>query len=176
MNTYISGKTVYENLKEIRKENKGETEQEIRKKIEEYISLHHTVLTIYGSFRAYKIEGITFDKTPLNTSFNLFTKEGKRTVSLSNYYQTRYKVKIKDLNQPLLIAQTDKKTKKLLGDNKVNDERVIYLVPELLYITGLDMDKDNINSRRDIMTITKTNPTQRMAEINKIHNLYNSKN
>ena len=184
INKYISGKTVYDKITEIRKSYPRYSEQEIREKIEEYISTHRTVLTIYGSFRAYRIDSISFERTPSNTTFNLRINGGFQTLTVANYFEKQYNQKIKDKNQPLLIAERDKKTRKLLllGDgnnnninNNKNEENCIYLVPELLFTTGMDTDNANtLHSRRDIITKTKTNPNQRMAEINKIHDLYNS--
>ena len=104
MNKYVSGKTMLEKINQIRNDNNRVPESEIREMIEEYINEHKTVLTSYGSLRAYRIERIDFDRTPLNTSFNIKTLEGNKSVTLNKYYETQYRVKIKEKNQPLLIA------------------------------------------------------------------------
>lgn len=180
MNKYISGKTMYEKILEIRNENCDETEQNLQKKIEDYIFSHRTVLTMYGSFRAYKISYIDFEKTPLNTTFNIKTNEGMKTITIDNYFYLHYKIKIKNKNQPLLIVINEIKNKKFLKNDKKNnfsEENIIHLVPELVYITGIDFDnKNSIQCRRDIISKTKTNPSQRMCEINKIRDIYNSEN
>ena len=178
MNKYISGKTMYEKIIQIRDENKRESEKEIREKIEEYIEEHKTVLTTYGSLRAYRIETIEFDKTPLNTNCNCKTIEGMKTISIYNYYRQQYRIDIKYKNQPLLIAERKINGKKLLPNNE-NDNpnnKVIYLVPELVLITGIENDRSSKSRRQDIITKTKTNPNQRMQEINKIHDLINNDN
>ncbi len=175
MNKYISGKTMYDKFKQIRSENSRESENQIREIIEDYIEEHKTVLTIYGSFRAYRIEKIDFEKTPINTSFNIKTPEGTRTLTIYNYYEKQYNVKIQDKNQPLLIAERQVNGKKLLTDgSNSNNDNVIYLVPELVLITGIENDKSGRSRRQDIISKTKTNPSQRMVEINKIHDLMNS--
>ena len=175
MNKYISGKTMYDKIKQIRSENNGESENEIRQIIEDYIEEHKTVLTAYGSFRAYRIESIDFEKTPINTGFNMKTPEGLRTISIYNYYEKQYKQIIKDKNQPLLIAERKVNGQKLLSNDINNNyENAIYLVPELVLITGIENDKSGKNRRQDIISKTKANPNQRMHEINKIHDLMNS--
>ena len=176
MNKYVSGKTMLEKLNQIRNENNRAPEGEIREIIEEYLEEHKTVLTSYGSLRAYRIERIDFDRTPLNTSFNIKTSEGNRTVTLINYYETQYHVKIRDKNQPLLVAENKLNKNKLLNDKKENakEEKIIYLIPELVYITGIEDDRNSRGRRQDIIAKTKTTPQQRMSEINKIHELMNS--
>ena len=176
MNKYISGKTMYEKLMQIRSENRGLHQSEVREKIEEYIEEHRTVLTSYGSMRAYRIDRIEFEKTPINTSCNIKTPEGVKTISLYNYYKNQYKIDIKDKDQPLLAAERKIKEKNLLTngqDNNKNNVDIIYLVPELVFITGIENDKGSRGRRQDIILKTKTNPNQRMGEINKIHDLIN---
>ena len=180
MNKYVSGKTMLEKINQIRNDNSRVPESEIREIIEEYINEHKTVLTSYGSLRAYRIERIDFDRTPLNTSFNIKTSEGNKSITLMNYYETQYRVKIKDKNQPLLIAENKIRNKKLLSNGKTqnekdeNETKIIYLVPELVYITGIEDDKNSRGRRQDIISKTKMGPQQRMNEINKIHELMNS--
>ena len=178
MNKYVSGKTMYEKIQQIKEENRHNTIEEIKQKIEDYIEEHRTVLTTYGSLRAYRIESIDFEKTPDNTSFNIKTNDGMKTISIYNYYLQQYKQKIKDKEQPLLIAEKKNKDKKLLNSKEDKNENenkdVIYLVPELVLITGIENETGSKSRRQDIIAKTKTTPSQRMNEINKIHNLMNS--
>ena len=46
-------------------------------------------------------------------------------------------------------------------------ENIIYLVPELVYITGMENDRNSRGRRQDIISKTKSNPQQRFNEINK---------
>ena len=177
MNKYVSGKTMLEKINEIKNDNKGASESEIRELIEEYLEDHKTILTTYGSMRAYRIERIDFDKTPSNTAFNTKNQEGKNiTITLINYYQNQYNVRIKDKNQPLLIAEDKLRKKRLLGNGNIQqeNEKIIYLIPELVFITGIENDNNSRGRRQDILFKTKTDPSQRMREINKIHDLMNS--
>ena len=177
MNKYTSGKTMYEKIYQIMEEGRhhNRSQDEIKQKIEDYIDEHRTVLTIYGSIRAYRIESIDFEKNPMNTSFNIKTQEGMKTVTIYNYYQQQYKQNIKHKDQPLLIAERKVKDKKLLKseEDKNKNEDLIYLVPELVLITGIENEAGSKSRRQDIISKTKTNPNQRMNEINKIHDLMN---
>ena len=176
MNKYVSGKTMYEKIVQIKEENKYNSQEEIKQKIEEYIEEHRTVLTTYGSLRAYRIESIDFEKNPINTSFNIKTKEGTKTINIYNYYEQQYRQKIKDKKQPLLVAERRIKDKRLLKseEDKNNIQDLVYLVPELVLITGIENEVGSKSRRQDIISKTKTSPNQRMSEINKIHNLMNS--
>ena len=176
MNKYVSGKTMYEKISQIKEENRHLNQKEIQEKIEDYLEEHKTVLTTYGSIRAYRIESIDFEKTPINTSFNLKTKEGTKTLSIYNYYLQQYRQTIRYKDQPLLIAESRTNNKKLLKseEDKNKNENVIYLVPELVLITGIENEAGSKSRRQDIISKTKTNPSQRMNEINKIHHLMNS--
>ena len=177
MNKYTSGKTMYEKIYQIMEEGRhhNRSQDEIKQKIEDYIDEHRTVLTIYGSIRAYRIESIDFEKNPMNTSFNIKTQEGMKTVTIYNYYQQQYKQNIKHKDQPLLIAERKVKDNKLLKneEDKNKNEDLIYLVPELVLITGIENEAGSKSRRQDIISKTKTNPNQRMNEINKIHDLMN---
>ena len=178
MNKYTSGKTMYEKIYQIMEEGRhhNRSQDEIKQKIEDYIDEHRTVLTIYGSIRAYRIESIDFEKNPMNTSFNIKTQEGMKTVTIYNYYQQQYKQNIKHKDQPLLIAERKVKDKKLLKseEDKNKNEDLIYLVPELVLITGIENEAGSKSRRQDIISKTKTSPNQRMNEINKIHDLMNN--
>ena len=175
MNKYVSGKSMYEKIAQIKEENKNKSREEIKEKIEEYIEEHRTVLTSYGSLRAYRIESIDFEKNPMNTCFNLKTKDGIKTINLYNYYAQQYKQNIKYKDQPLLIAEKRVKNNKLLKseEDKTKNE-VTYLVPELVLITGIENEAGSRSRRQDIISKTKMSPNQKMNEINKIHNLMNS--
>jgi hypothetical protein len=104
-----------------------------------------TVRATYSK-RNYKIDDITFEKNPINTSFNY---NGKN-ISLFNYYQVAHKITIKDKKQPLFIM------------NKIDEEgkkTSIYLIPELVQLAGIDdeMVKDN-NFMKNLAEVTKFKP------------------
>ena len=178
VNKMITGKTAYNKMREIwsKYEKEKNSPKEIQDKINEYFSRHRTVLTTYGSLKPYRIQEITFDKTPENTNISFMDINKKKVnISLINYYETQYHINIQDRKQPLIIAQKPKnfKNKNLLSDQ----EYIIYLVPELVYITGNE-DEENQNNRRNknrnIINKTKMDPNKKMSAINGIFSLYNS--
>ena len=182
----ISGKTALDKINEIKEKLRSGSGREIRENIREYFEKHQTVLTKYGSLKSYKIKDIDFDKNPSNTNIIIKDSDGiKKSVSIFNYYKTQYQRKIEDLYQPLLISENNNsKNKKLLPDKNNNlkneDEYIIYLVPELVYITGIDDDdtKNNIrNKNRNIISKTKMGPAEKIISINKgVDKLINSNN
>lgn len=70
-------------------------------------------------------------------------------VRFDEYYETRYNKKLSSQDQPLLVVS--RKGKK------------IHLIPELCLITGLsEREKSNFNLMKDLATVTKKNPQQRV--------------
>ena len=186
-NKLITGKTALKKMVEIRSKlkEKNMANREIFDEINNYFSSHRTVLTGYGSIKTYKIKEVNFDKSPQNTNISIKDCNGiKKSISIINYYKNQYNIDIKDINQPLLEAENNIKTKnqKLLpsGKNNNNEKDVdykIYLVPELVYITGIEDDGNQNNRRnncRNIINKTKGNPSIKMSAINGIKDLVNS--
>ena len=184
----ISGKTALEKMNQIRGRlaQKNMPMNEIYENIREYFDSHRTVLTIYGSLKGYKIKDVAFDKNPVNTNVRFKINNELKTIPLINYYKNQYNINIKHLKQPLLIAENNNlKNKKLLTSDKSKnlpseDEYIIYLVPELVYITGLDDDDTQNNKRnknRNIISKTKMRQSDKMSIINNgIKKLINSNN
>ena len=185
----ISGKTALEKMNEIRKRltQKNMSMNEIYEIIREYFNSHRTVLTTYGSLKGYKIKDVAFDKNPINTNVKFKINKEIKTIPLINYYKNQYNINIKHLKQPLLIAENNNnlKNKKLLTSDKnknlpSEDEYIIYLVPELVYITGIEDDDTQNNKRnknRNIISKTKMGPSDKMSTINNgIKKLINSNN
>ena len=171
INKHIMQTTVYDIMIRIKEANPGNNDYS-NKLIEEYFSRHKTVLTAYGSYRAYRIKKIDFDASPIQTTFNIKDKNNiTKTVTIFDYYKAQYSKTIKDPNQPLLVVEKKskgKKENKKEGDTK-EDENVIYLVPELVLATGIDTnDKDNTNRARKVIAMTKLDPNQKIEEIGKI--------
>ena len=183
VNKHIRNITVYEKIKELRAEHKNLSESDIRKAIDSYFKIHKTVLTIYGSLRTYRVESIDFDASPKKTSFNIKDGDKMRTITIEEYFKKQYNTRIMDPNQPLIIAESKSKNKKNqkkdnsgnidLNKNNNEDERIIYLVPELLYITGNAVETDSRN-RRAVISKTKMDPNAKMKEINAINELMTS--
>ena len=171
INKIISTKSVYKKIIEIKNNNNQKSHIEIRELINDYFRTHRTVLTKYGNFRTYKISSINFDKTPKNTSIKIKDIKGNiNNVSLSNYYYNQYGVKLKDENQPLI--EVEKKAK--AGDK--TEIEIIYLIPELVCLTGLEDNpaSSNDNTRRKITNKTKMRPGDKIQAISEINDLLNS--
>ena len=185
VNKHVSEITVYEAISEIRNQNRNLSESEIRKIIEEYFVTHKTVLTVYGSLRTYRIQAIDFDKNPENTTFNIKNSNDNQTKSITvlEYFKKQYKVDIKYKDQPLLLAEKKTKNKKLLSQNNNNENNInneedipIYLVPELLYTTGVNNNFENKDRRRNIISKTKVDPNRKLEEIKGIYEMINDNN
>ena len=96
-----------------------------------------TVVTSYSKAgkHTYKVERIDFEKTPSDG----FDKKDGTHVSFAEYFSTQYKVKITDMNQPLLVSTNSRSGQE------------IYLVPEICEMTGLtDANRANFGLMRDL--------------------------
>ena len=102
----------------------------------------------------YIIDDILFDRNPQKQDFTFENK----TTTLEEYYAKKYKIKLKDSTQPLLVV----KRKDAEGED-IN----LYFVPELCYLAGLD---DNFIKDRDFMKqladYTKLTPKDRINKTN----------
>ena len=56
-------------------------------------------------------------------------------------------------------------------DVENENEQIIYLVPELVYATGIDTSSDNTDRRRNIISKTKIDPNKKIEEIGKIRDM-----
>ena len=102
----------------------------------------------------YIIDDISFDRDPKNEKFMY---NGKST-KLEDYYLEKYKIKIHNYNQPLIIVH---KT------NSEGKDIPLYFVPELCHLAGLD---DEFIKDRDFMKkladYTKLTPKDRINKTN----------
>ena len=171
----ISGKSALKKILEIREENRSLNKEDLFKKINQYFSEHRTVLAKYGNLRTYRVSNINFDRTPKNTSITLREKDGKETqCNLVNYYKNQYGLNIKDENQPLIEVEVLKKKGANTTEEKEKD--IIYLIPELVYLTGLEYgtSSDDNTTKRKITSKTKMRPGDKINAIRGINNLLNS--
>ena len=173
VNKIISGKSALKKILEIREENRNLNKEDLFKKINQYFSEHRTVLAKYGNLRTYRVANINFDKSPKNTNITLREKDGKETqCNLVNYYKNQYDLKIKDENQPLIEVELLKKK----GPNTEQEKETIYLIPELVFLTGLEhgTNSDDNTTKRKITSKTKMRPGDKVNAIRSIFNLLNS--
>lgn len=142
-NKILSNVTCLELIKH--KSVKGISQAENNQQIKDFF-IRRSIRATYAK-RNYRIDDISFDRNPANTTFNW---KGK-TITIYNYYEVAHKIKIKDKTQPLFVQ------KSLDKDNKPD---FIYLIPELCLLSGID---DDMIQDRDFMknlaTYTKFSPS-----------------
>lgn len=106
-----------------------------------------TVITNYGNRKCYRVEEICLDKTPTHT----FECRGA-PVTFQAYYQTQYNLVIRDSNQPLVRCLV----KSAPGE--------VYLVPELVSLTGLDEAmRADYRLMSAIAEFTRLEPQERLS-------------
>lgn len=113
------------------------------------------IVTSYNMMNSYIISEIIFDQTPKNQ----FKLNDTTEISYLEYYLTRYGIKIKNSNQPLLLCLNKKKQE-------------IYLIPELCLCTGLDEKvRSDFRLMSEISKFSKGTPDSKTKEcINIIQN------
>ena len=157
-NILITGLTAYEKMKEISQKYDNDIKNEnCKKDIMAYFK-GRTLITQYGNYRSYKIGDIDFDRSVENTTFNIEEKDGtQNTISIKDYYETKYKIIFKYTDQPLFIEE---------NKNEKNS-KLKYLIPELLYITGND-DLDS-KEKEDFFLMSKkmSTPYEKIKKLEK---------
>ena len=132
-----------------------------------------TLLARYGNHKTYVIESINFGMTPLSTfPIKLNGKEG--TMTFKAYVQQYYGVALKVDKQPMIlaIAKVEKKINK--GKKFTKTAQAIYLVPELVVLTGMsDRQREDKLSMQELGAITKTDPVERKNRIEEMASLIN---
>jgi aubergine-like protein len=159
-NKLITGKTAYSKMLEIGKRFGNMRSEDSQREIMEYFK-GRTVIATYGNYRAYRIGEISFDKNVKNTDFEMEKNGQKTRISIKNYYKQQYKIDIKDDDQPLLVEAIPKRKN---NDND-NPQTIRYLIPELVYLTGID--ELNERDRAEIIAKSKFQPNEKVKKIEK---------
>ena len=157
-NIMITGLTAYEKMKEISQKYGNDIKNENSKKDIMAFFKGRTLITQYGNYRSYKIGDIDFDRTVENTTFNIEEKDGtQNTISIKDYYESKYKIVFKYDDQPLFIEE---------NKNEKNS-KLKYLIPELLYITG--NDELDIKEKEDFSLMNKkmSTPYEKLKKLTK---------
>lgn len=97
-----------------------------------YINEHYrgqSIITRYGKHRIYHIEQIDFKMTPKSV---LPSYHSQPKPTFMEYYKTTYQYTIRQPNQPLIQVRVKRPQYK---------EEIIYLIPELVVLTGLTDDQ-----------------------------------
>ena len=179
VNKYVNEVTADQKIYELRKKYKKFQESEIRKIVNDYF-FHKTVLTIYGSYRTYRVKSVDFDASPVKTSINIRDGDVMKTVSIKDYFKRQYNINIINLEQPLIIVENKRRNINLLKSGNCNDYKnnqemqIVYLIPELVFLTGNLEGEDTKDRRRNIISKTKLDPNKKMKEINEIKELINN--
>ena len=156
-NKMITGKTAYEKMSELSKKYNGNTNNENFLREIKTFFVNKTVVAQYGNFRAYRIGDVLFDKNLINTTINITNAEGKNeTLTLKNYYKMQYNINIKNDQQPLFVD---------LDSMKSDESKKRYIVPELVYLTGIDELEER--DRADIIAKSKFQPAVKVKKIEK---------
>lgn len=127
MNKVMRLDTLYDILLETRREDGRNFAENYKRKV-----MGTTVLTEYNN-KTYRIDDVDFTKSPGGTKFE--RRQGE--ISIADYYQERYRLTIRDLNQPLLVSKA--KARDIRGGRS----DLILLVPELCRATGLTEQQRN---------------------------------
>jgi hypothetical protein len=102
----------------------------------------------YGKTIYYTVGDVIFDEMDSIILDNT-------TTNLRQFYQDKYKINITNLHQPLLVAVTKQKTE---------IAQRILLVPELMLMTGIPEDFDEMR-RKKISESTIKPPAAKIEEI-----------
>ncbi|XP_045478662.1 piwi-like protein Ago3 [Harmonia axyridis] len=112
------------------------------------------VLTRYNN-KTYIIDDVAWDTSP---SDEFETSDGS-AISFIDYYKKQYNITIQNGSQPLLVNRKSIKTSDASG--KV--DRMVCLVPELCYLTGLtDKMRADFRVMKDVAAYTRVTPAQRV--------------
>ncbi|KAF3427934.1 hypothetical protein E2986_02003 [Frieseomelitta varia] len=113
------------------------------------------VLTDYNN-HTYRITDVDYDATPSST----FTLKTGDTVSYRDYYKEKYQIEIRNGHQPMLV------TKSKTRDRNAMQAQMVYLVPELCRVTGIDQEmRENFTLMRDLADYTRVNPEARIRRL-----------
>ena len=149
-NKIIQSDSILDYLEEknYRKKNKGEL-NEIKDDL-----IGRSFKVSYGNENKYRIDDILFDRNPKQQTLNYNGKSMK----LIDYYNTKYKLKIKNENQPLILVRSKSK------DGEIQNN---YFIPELCFLENLeDSAKKDGNFMKLLAKYTKLEPTERVKKTN----------
>lgn len=118
--------------------------------------LGRIVLTRYNN-RTYRIDDIDMNMLPTRT----FLKHNT-PISFVDYYRNNYGVQIRYTNLPMLLSKPKAR------DIRRGQNTPIYLVPELVAITGLEDEvRTNFDIMRDLAQSTRLTPDTRIDRLEK---------
>jgi len=150
-NRVLRTETVMDIFKKVKKTSGGNFKDECEKAL-----LGSSVITKYNN-HSYKVDGIEFSESPKTE----FTLASGQKISFAQYYQNQYGIAIADMNQPLLIHRP-----KVKGISEATVERIVKLVPELCFMTGMtDAMRADFKIMKEVGAFTRLTPPQRQASL-----------
>ena len=121
--------------------------------------LGQVVLTRYNN-KTYRIEDIDWNRNVSDT-FEVTWKKGEtKTESYVQFYERKYDKKLRDVNQPLLVA------KPTVRDKRGGVSGPVLLVPELCFMTGLSEEqRANFQLMSQLAQYTRQDPKTRQQSL-----------
>lgn len=142
--------TVYDLLMECQKE----ARQNLRKEFQQRC-IGSIVLTGYNQ-KTYRIDDIDFNQTPDSR----FRKRDGTEISYRQYFEERYRVRIRTSEQPMLISKSKPR------EIRAGMPELVLLVPELCIMTGLtDRQRENFHLMKALGEHTRVGPQGRMEQL-----------
>ncbi|XP_038016084.1 piwi-like protein 2 [Motacilla alba alba] len=109
------------------------------------------VMTRYNN-RTYRVDDIDWDKTPKDT----FTLASGQEITFVEYYSKTHGITIRELDQPLLVH----KPKEKQTPEGRRQLKMVLLVPELTFLTGLSDLRKNSRMLKEVMWEMIQSPQQ----------------
>ncbi|XP_029341152.1 piwi-like protein Siwi [Acyrthosiphon pisum] len=120
-----------------------------------------TVMTKYNN-ETYRIDDIDENSDPTSE----FSKKDGSKITYIQYYKENWNLTIRTTRQPMLISK-NKRSIRRFGE----EDTLIYLVPELCVMTGLnDAMRNNFKLMKDMAIHTRVNPKGRMERLTNFSN------
>ncbi|XP_053871600.1 piwi-like protein 4 isoform X2 [Malaclemys terrapin pileata] len=109
--------------------------------------------------KTYRIDDIDWCVKPTDT----FPKCDGTEISYVDYYNQQYDIVLTDLNQPMLVSRLKSK------QNSTVEPRVVHLIPELCYLTGLTSRAiSDFRLMKDLAQEMHLNPEQRQQRLSRL--------
>ncbi|XP_023340346.1 protein argonaute-3 isoform X2 [Eurytemora carolleeae] len=144
----------YDIIREVTKRGGGNLKNTLEK-----VLVGQIVMTEYNKAQTYRVDEIDMETTP-QSSFINYRGESQTYI---NYYKNKWNIDIKDHEQPMIVFRERRKKQE-----EFNEERLVYLVPELCRMTGLtDAMRANYGVMKDVALFTKVSPDQRQQALKK---------
>ncbi|XP_070605739.1 piwi-like protein 4 isoform X1 [Erythrolamprus reginae] len=116
------------------------------------------ILTRYNN-KTYRIDDIEWTVKPTDK----FQKRDGTQISYEDYYKQQYDVSLSDLNQPMLVSKLKNR------GSQSAEPRVVHLIPELCYMTGLSRNAtSDFRLMRDLAQHTHLPPQQRHQRLSRL--------